>query len=252
METTSVYSYYSFGYNYHVLRGLSTKISKERAKEIFVEHCERLVELNLAVTSHIFKDGFDEVIEALEIDEEGAASDLLTIDAKNKITELLDKSDAALDSELQLKTVLSVTRKRFDTDTLLYEPQRLLAVDVWESMSEQSKNDFQEAAKCIAMNLPTASAFHLMRAVEQRLKDLYFYYVKTKRLSKPMWKPMTDKLAQKNNPKPSKETLDSLDMIRVNFRNPTQHPQKNYTIDEAQDLMNSSIVVINSIHRDMP
>jgi hypothetical protein len=131
METTSVYSYYSFGYNYRVLTGLSTRTSRESAKAIFLEHCERLVELNLVVTSHIFKDGIDEVMEALEVKEGEVEPHLLTEDAKQKIKKLLDKSDAALDSELQLKTVLSVTRKRFETDTLLYEPERLLAKDVW-------------------------------------------------------------------------------------------------------------------------
>ncbi len=38
-------------------------------------------------------------------------------------------------------------------------------------------------------------------------------------------------------------------MIRKNYRNPTQHPEKFYTTDEAQDLLNSSIVAINSICR---
>jgi hypothetical protein len=76
---------------------------------------------------------------------------------------------------------------------------------------------------------------------------LYYCFVKTNRLTKPMWGPMTDKLRRKNKPKPTNDLLDHLDTIRKNFRNPTQHPEKFYTIDEAQDLLFASIVAINRV-----
>ena len=62
-----------------------------------------------------------------------------------------------------------------------------------------------------------------------------------------MWGPMVEKLRNKRNPKPETQLLDQLDMIRTNFRNPTQHPQKIYDMEEAQDLMHLSIVALNGI-----
>lgn len=50
---------------------------------------------------------------------------------------------------------------------------------------------------------------------------------------------------------PQKELLDNLDNIRVSFRNPTQHPEKRYDIDEAQDLFNLCIEVVNRMAKDL-
>ena len=66
-----------------------------------------------------------------------------------------------------------------------------------------------------------------------------------------MWGPMVEKLRSKNQPKPSSDLLDHLDLIRKNYRNPTQHPDKFYSIDEAQDLLNSTIVAINMISKSI-
>lgn len=247
MESTSVYSYYVFGYNYNILRNQNLKSSNKECIILLREHLQQLQIMNLAVSLNIFKRPVEALIRTLE----GEEADLISDVNLNRMNQLLDKTDAALDSELTLKMILSVTQKRFDTESLLNTPKSLLANSIWEKMSEQSRVDFMEGTKCIAMNLPTASAFHLMRSVEQSLKDLYFHFVKRNRLDKPMWAAMVRKLREKNNPKPASEVLDTLDIIRVNYRNPTQHPEKNYSIDEAQDLLNHSIVVINCIYREI-
>jgi hypothetical protein len=46
--------------------------------------------------------------------------------------------------------------------------------------------------------------------------------------------------------------MSHLDGIRVHFRNPTQHPEAFYTLDEAQDLLNQTITAVNMIHRELP
>ena len=52
-----------------------------------------------------------------------------------------------------------------------------------------------------------------------------------------MWGPMVDSL-RKRKTRVSKPLLDNLDNIRYSFRNPTQHPEKTYDIEEVQDLFN--------------
>ncbi|MDX7021993.1 hypothetical protein SJ090_12065 [Enterobacter cloacae] len=247
MDKTSVFSYYAFGYNYHIVRSIEANSDKVDAIIKIKEHLNNLQNINLAITLKIFKNRCERLIHKIE----KAEGDKFLPEHEKELTEIIDEADAAMDAELSLKMVLSVTQKRFDTESLLEEPKNLLAENVWGFMSDQAKLDFSEATKCIAMNLPTSSAFHLMRAVEETLKQLYFHFVKRNRLAKPMWGPMVNKLNAKNNPKPRKETLDMLDMIRLNYRNPTQHPEKNYSIDEAQDLLNNSIVAINCIYRDI-
>ncbi|MNE35870.1 hypothetical protein D3C81_1685800 [compost metagenome] len=91
-----------------------------------------------------------------------------------------------------------------------------------------------------------------MRALDAQVKVLYFAFKKTKRLDKPMWGPMTSQLRAKRAPKPSEKLLTHLDGMRIHFRNPTQHPDAFYTMDEAQDLLNQTITAINMIATELP
>lgn len=131
------------------------------------------------------------------------------------------------------------------------EPQKLLAENVFGTLSPSSQRDFALGCMQIALNQPTSSAFHLMRALEEEVKHLYFHYKKKNRLERPMWAEMIRELRAKRAPKPSDKALDHLDSIRVHFRNPTQHPDAFYTLDEAQDLLNQTITAINMIYREI-
>ena len=51
-----------------------------------------------------------------------------------------------------------------------------------------------------------------------------------------MWPPMTVELRNKRSPKPGEDTLAALDIVRVSYRNPTQHSEAKFDIDSAQDL----------------
>lgn len=56
---------------------------------------------------------------------------------------------------------------------------------------------------------------------------------------------MVEQLRKKCSKRPPRELLDALDRIRENFRNPTNHPDKIYDIEEVQDLFGLCLDVIN-------
>ena len=56
---------------------------------------------------------------------------------------------------------------------------------------------------------------------------------------------------EKRRDAPLKPLMDNLDNIRVNFRNPTQHPEARYDMDGAQDLLSISIDVVNRMIKDL-
>ena len=126
-----------------------------------------------------------------------------------------------------------------------------MANKVYDNLNDQTKKDFDLACTQIALNLPTGAAFHLMRALEEQVKVLYFHFKRTNRLRNPMWRPMLQQLRNKRNPKPTDKLLDLLDGVRLHYRNPTQHPDMFYTIDEAQDLLNQTISAINLISTEI-
>lgn len=56
---------------------------------------------------------------------------------------------------------------------------------------------------------------------------------------------ITSLRAKRRRPLPNKILLNHLDHIRDSFRNPTDHPEKMYDIDEAQDLFGIVAEVLN-------
>jgi hypothetical protein len=155
-------------------------------------------------------------------------------------------------AEAQGKFVYVVTDKRLDVSKLLYDVPGLLAANTFAGLPSIAQVDFSEAAKCIAFELPTAAAFHLLRGTEAVLRDFYCSIVKQNRLPPPlMWGPMIDQLRARPAP-PPKPVLDHLDIIRENFRNPTLHPEMVYDIDEAQDLFSLCIAVANRMLKVLP
>lgn len=139
--------------------------------------------------------------------------------------------------------------KRYTVQKLTEDISSLMAENVFGTLPEIAQIDFREAGKCIAYELPTSAAFHLMRGTEAVVRHYYFTKVRRNRINKPyLWGPMTDHLKTKRTPD---GLIESLDNIRRNYRNPTQHPDKVYDLDEAQDLLSLSLDVTNRMMRDI-
>ena len=247
MKQTNIFEYYAFGYNYGLIRrnGLYNYEIKE-ATTMLKEFFESIDELDLEVTNQV-SEKLREILEELPKNKE----DIISQELSAKIEHEIERIDIALDAELKLKEAFQLTDKRYPLKKLIEEPKKLLAKGVFDNLNDHSKRDFHLACVQIALSLPTGAAFHLMRTLEEQVKVLYFHYKKTKRLNKPMWGPMIQQLRSKRNPKPSAKLLDLLDSIRLHYRNPTQHPDLFYTIDEAQDLLNQTISAINLINSEI-
>ena len=120
----------------------------------------------------------------------------------------------------------------------------LMSPGVFISLPEVAQHDSQECGRCIVFERPTAAAFHILRGTEAALRMFYLSIVKRNRLSRLMWHDMLVALRKRRN-LPLSELLDNLDNIRKSFRNPTQHPDKIYDIEEVQDLFGLCIDVVN-------
>jgi hypothetical protein len=66
-----------------------------------------------------------------------------------------------------------------------------------------------------------------------------------------MWGPMSAQLRALTSNKPSETILNTLDLVRVSYRNPTQHPEAKYDIESAQDLLGVCIDLINKMASEL-
>lgn len=168
---------------------------------------------------------------------------LLTSTEATELTIIMIDLEKTLIAEAGGKMAYIVTDKRIDVDKLLHNVPSLMAPEVFESLPNIAMVGFVEAGSCIAFVLPTAAAFHLLRGTEDVLRKFYCLNVKRGRVSLfwyEMVKHLRDRRGNKYGP-----LLDNLDNIRRNFRNPTQHPDKVYDIEEVQDLFSLCVDVIN-------
>jgi hypothetical protein len=190
----------------------------------------------------------EELSQALEADSDAK----LTVDQHKRLSDAMRVVWKVVVAEATGVYAFIVSEKRLDTAKLLDTPGELFAPGVFASLSEIAQDDFRHAGRCVAFEEATAAAFHLMRATEAVLRDLYARWVRRDRIPEPrMWGPMISHLRARRSA-PPKVLLDHLDGIRVNFRNPTQHPDATYDIHEAQDLFSVCVDAVNRAARSSP
>jgi len=171
----------------------------------------------------------------------------LSSDEARRLGDVMNDVRKTCEAEAKGKVAFIVTDKRIDVRKLLSDVRGLMAPDVFDSLPDIAQYDLMEAGKCIAFERPTAGAFHLLRATEAVLRHFYCSVVHRNR-AELMWGPMVKSLRERRSP-PASELLDNLDNIRRSFRNPTQHPDKIYDIQEVQDLFGLCTDVINRMAR---
>jgi len=167
---------------------------------------------------------------------ESASDAKLTAEQASRLTEIMNTVEKTLLAETGGKVAFIVVDKRYDVNKLLSDVPALLAPGVFHSLPDIAQYDLMEAGKCIAFERPTAAAFHLLRGTEAMLRLLYCATVKKERVKPLCWGPMVESLRKRKTKPPPAALLDNLDNIRRSFRNPTQHPEKIYDIQEVQDL----------------
>ncbi len=164
--------------------------------------------------------------------------------AKALVDELKELRSTLI-AELRTVEAYTLTPKRHGVDNLMGAVPGIFGQGVFEKLPEIAQFDLGEAGKCIALERPTAAAFHLMRAIEATLRIFYVRAIRVKRANVTMWGPIIAELRKKPAlVKKHKVLLDHLDNIRANFRNPTQHPEATYTTAEAENLLGLSIDVL--------
>jgi hypothetical protein len=200
-----------------------------------------LIELELHVTKRASGE-FEVILDELKAKD---AEFELTDDYAKRISKAASEIRMTFEAETRGVFTYVVTDKRMDVRKLLSGIDELFAPETFDALPDFARYDFTESGKCIAFERPTAAAFHVLRGTESVLRSFYKRYVRPAQ-SGLTWGQMTNALTSKSKgKKPDHIVLQNLDHIRVSFRNPTQHPDKIYDIQESQELFSLCIESVN-------
>lgn len=246
MRPTEIFRYYAFGYDTGTLRRIVPGMSIHAENAGLVARLDTFFEFLSELRLNVTQAASTYIRKLLEEIKELPKDATVTPDLAQRVQAALGRIDVTLDAELQLSQAYILRPKRYNNEQLLESPGSLLGDGVFAELSEIGRYDFAEACVCVAFERPTAVAFHLMRCVEGCLRDYYCSIVKRNRVRNLLWYDMITHLSKRRE-KPPKTLLDHLNNIRHNFRNPTQHPQSRYTLDEAQNLLGVAIDAINRL-----
>ena len=127
----------------------------------------------------------------------------------------------------------------FLKNTDLLSGQSLFGKEVEDRFSKASE-DISEAGKCVALERPTASVFHLMRAMELAVQALYAAIGLTGSPEREWGKLLSDihgKIEQMDKGSNRDEWSAAhthLYHVKQAWRNDVMHPKQTYTPDEAK------------------
>lgn len=118
-------------------------------------------------------------------------------------------------------------------EVLIHSQVDLLPAATWQVLSERATRDVIYAGAALAFRMATASAFHILRAVEDLQSDYYESCIPEKDIprSKRTMGNMNKALESSGNA--NSDVINRIDDIKKNFRDPTMHPGAEYDMDKA-------------------
>jgi hypothetical protein len=139
----------------------------------------------------------------------------------------------------------------FSTDDLISHAEMHVPEGCRTVLSDKAKEDIQQAGKCLAFELATASAFHIWRAVES-IMDLYYEALTGKTFAAAKigrnWGEYIKALRAAGAE--NKITV-FLDHIREEYRNPISHPNETLDLEEAFVLFGPALSAIGQMLREI-
>lgn len=259
MTKVEIYKYYSFGYNYFILLNNSSLDTVSLFSERITSYYNFISELKLKVTSSSLRlQNIENDLEKLnKLNKGKKKNEQIPTELFNSIIEKIKNTDKTLDAELNVINAYYLnTNKRISQDILENKIENLFANNIFTSLPDIASYDFSQAGKCLLFNLHTACAFHTLRGTEDVLKFFYQKLLNKIPDESQTWWNFTNEIENnikdnKIEPKPNEELLINLNSLRKYYRNTTQHPQKIYNEDDAQDLLFLCIKTVNEMMLDL-
>jgi hypothetical protein len=104
----------------------------------------------------------------------------------NNIREAANEFETVLRNECQVMDTYFVSKKgAYSTIDLVERAHHQIPESIRAKVPELTRKDFDQAGKCIAFDVPTAAAFHLLRGTETLIRTYYDLKVPGHKKAKP-------------------------------------------------------------------
>ena len=161
--------------------------------------------------------------------------------------------EAVLLAELQILATYHVTQKgAYYTPDLIDQAEMTLPESIRTKIPEDIKHEIRQSGRCLAFDNPTASGFHIIRAVEGIMHQYYLTVCKPRKSTRlENWGAYIAELYKSSDPT-VKETVAILQQIKDNDRNLIMHPERVLSSDDALTLFEIAKGAIMVMAKKLP
>jgi len=141
-------------------------------------------------------------------------------------------------AELQTLATYHVTQKgAYSTPDIIERAEITLPESIRAKITDKVIDEIRQSGRCLAFDNPTASGFHIIRAVEGVMHQYYLAICKPTPAPAHLdnWGAYIAELRKSNDPS-VKETIAILQQIKDNDRNLIMHPERVLSVDDAFTL----------------
>jgi hypothetical protein len=166
--------------------------------------------------------------------------------------------EASLEDEFDALPTYVIERVgAYSSEKLISQADEAFPDSIKADIPKPVIEDFRKAGACLSFDLPTACGFHSFRATDAMIRTYYAHFVHVVPKKKPRdWgayiRVLRSVLNDVNAPKkPNERTINLLDSIRANDRNPVIHPELDLDSETAMATFDLCKTVIMFMMMDI-
>ena len=169
-----------------------------------------------------------------------------------EIRESAKEFETVLRNECLIMDTYFVSKKgTHSTKDLVENAHHQIPEQIRKTIPEQTKMDFDQAGKCMAFDVPTAAAFHLLRGTEAVIRKYYESIVPGPKQAPLKMRNWGTYIRLLSNHNADKGVLALLTHLKDAYRNPVLHPEENFTDERVQVLFGVCVSAVVSIEMEI-
>ena len=188
---------------------------------------------------------WEDAVQAVKVPKEGEEEIPLASWQTYAIRTTAKEFETVLAAECQVLDTYFVSKKGvYSTADLIEHAHHHIPEPTRTELPDQTKGDFDQAGKCMAFDLATAAAFHLLRGTEAVLRQYYDLVVPGSKKAPAKMRNWGAYIKLLKDHGATEKVTSLLTHLKDAYRNPVFHPEENYTDERVQVLFGVCISAI--------